>query len=83
MAPRANWKGYLRLSLVSCPIALYQLGGCVGHPLGLKYARTDGAPVDAGQEQATLARCKGEGPIDPRKDIDACMARNGYILVRQ
>jgi hypothetical protein len=28
MAPRANWKGYLRLSLVSCPIALYPaLGG--------------------------------------------------------
>jgi non-homologous end joining protein Ku len=25
MAPRANWKGYLRLSLVSCPIALYPL----------------------------------------------------------
>ena len=23
MAPRANWKGYFRLSLVSCPIALY------------------------------------------------------------
>jgi DNA end-binding protein Ku len=23
MAPRANWKGYLRLSLVSCPIELY------------------------------------------------------------
>src|SRR5215216_336680 len=23
MAPRAHWKGYLRLSLVSCPIALY------------------------------------------------------------
>ena len=23
MAPRVNWKGYLRLSLVSCPIALY------------------------------------------------------------
>jgi DNA end-binding protein Ku len=23
MAPRANWKGYLRLSLVSCPISLY------------------------------------------------------------
>jgi hypothetical protein len=21
--PRANWKGYLRLSLVSCPIASY------------------------------------------------------------
>src|SRR2546426_9391853 len=23
MAPRAYWKGYLRLSLVSCPVALY------------------------------------------------------------
>ena len=23
MAPRANWEGYLRLSLVSCPVALY------------------------------------------------------------
>jgi DNA end-binding protein Ku len=23
MAPRANWKGYLRLSLVSCPILIY------------------------------------------------------------
>ena len=21
MAPRANWKGYLKLSLVSCPVA--------------------------------------------------------------
>jgi len=23
LAPRAHWKGYLKLSLVSCPIALY------------------------------------------------------------
>src|SRR5437764_2818129 len=23
MAPRAHWKGFLKLSLVSCPIALY------------------------------------------------------------
>jgi DNA end-binding protein Ku len=23
MAPRSNWKGFLRLSLISCPIALY------------------------------------------------------------
>src|SRR5207302_507648 len=23
MAPRANWKGFLRLSLVTCPLALY------------------------------------------------------------
>jgi hypothetical protein len=29
MAPRANWKGYLRLSLVSCPIALYPASSLV------------------------------------------------------
>jgi DNA end-binding protein Ku len=23
LAPRANWKGFLRLSLVTCPVALY------------------------------------------------------------
>jgi non-homologous end joining protein Ku len=23
MAPRANWRGFLRLSLVTCPIALF------------------------------------------------------------
>jgi DNA end-binding protein Ku len=23
MAPRANWKGFMRLSLVTCPVALY------------------------------------------------------------
>ena len=23
MAPRASWKGYLKLSLVSCPVALF------------------------------------------------------------
>jgi DNA end-binding protein Ku len=23
MAPPANWKGFLRLSLVTCPVALY------------------------------------------------------------
>jgi hypothetical protein len=28
MAPRANWKGYLRLSLVSCPIALGRSFSC-------------------------------------------------------
>ncbi len=29
MAPRANWKGYLRLSLVSCPVAPSHHGGWV------------------------------------------------------
>ncbi|EIG61267.1 Ku protein [Bradyrhizobium sp. WSM1253] len=57
MAPRANWKGFLRLSLVTCPIALYpatsesekvsfnQLNRKTGHRI--KYAKVD---ADTGEE---------------------------------
>src|SRR5690348_3837306 len=58
MAPRANWKGYLRLSLVSCPIALYpatserekvhfhQLNAKTGHRVKLRRVdATTGAEV--------------------------------------
>ena len=30
MAPRANWKGYLKLSLVSCAVALYPASSTSG-----------------------------------------------------
>jgi DNA end-binding protein Ku len=51
MAPRANWKGYLRLSLVTCPVALFpatsesekvsfnQINKRTGHRI--KYQRVD------------------------------------------
>jgi DNA end-binding protein Ku len=57
MAPRANWKGYLRLSLVSCPIALYpatterekvrfhQINARSGHRI--RYKKVD---ADSGRE---------------------------------
>jgi DNA end-binding protein Ku len=57
MAPRANWKGFLRLSLVSCPVALYpatsdsekisfnQINRITGHRI--KYSRVD---ADTGEE---------------------------------
>src|ERR1700739_2141109 len=57
MAPRANWKGFLRLSLVTCPVALYpatsdsekisfnQLNRQTGHRI--KYLKVD---VDTGEE---------------------------------
>src|SRR6201987_5893444 len=57
MAPRANWKGFLRLSLVTCPVALYpatsdsekisfnQLNRPTGHRI--KYLKVD---VDTGEE---------------------------------
>ncbi|MCK1326340.1 Ku protein [Bradyrhizobium sp. 156] len=57
MAPRANWKGFLRLSLVTCPVALYpatsesekisfnQLNRATGHRV--KYLKVD---ADTGDE---------------------------------
>src|SRR6201987_2226455 len=57
MAPRANWKGFLRLSLVTCPVALYpatsesekislnQLNKKTGHRI--KYLKVDS---DTGEE---------------------------------
>jgi DNA end-binding protein Ku len=59
MAPRANWKGFLRLSLVTCPVALYpatsesekisfnQLNRKTGHRI--KYSKVD---ADTGEEVA-------------------------------
>jgi DNA end-binding protein Ku len=48
MAPRANWKGFLRLSLVTCPVALYPAtseSGRLGHRI--KYLKVD---ADTGEE---------------------------------
>src|SRR5271169_5031720 len=66
MAPRANWKGFLRLSLVTCPVALYpatsdsekvsfnQINRKTGHRI--KYARVD---ADTGEEVASEDITKG------------------------
>src|SRR6202020_595580 len=66
MAPRANWKGFLRLSLVTCPVALYpatsdsekvsfnQINRKTGHPI--KYAKVD---ADTGEEVAADDIMKG------------------------
>jgi len=57
MAPRANWKGFLRLSLVTCPVALYpatsesekvsfnQINRKTGHRI--KYSKVD---AETGEE---------------------------------
>jgi DNA end-binding protein Ku len=66
MAPRANWKGFLRLSLVTCPVALYpatsesekisfnQLNRATGHRI--KYLKVD---ADTGEEVANEDIVKG------------------------
>src|SRR6201747_606736 len=66
MAPRANWKGFLRLSLVTCPVALYpatsdtekvsfnQVNRKTGHRI--KYAKVD---AESGEEVAAEDIMKG------------------------
>jgi DNA end-binding protein Ku len=55
MAPRANWKGFLRLSLVTCPVALYPATSesekvsfnQLNKATGIKYLKVD---ADTGEE---------------------------------
>jgi DNA end-binding protein Ku len=66
MAPRANWKGFLRLSLVTCPVALFpatsesekisfnQLNRATGHRI--KYLKVD---ADTGDEVSNEDIVKG------------------------
>src|ERR1700704_5456450 len=66
MAPRANWKGFLRLSLVTCPVALFpatsetekvsfnQINKNTGHRI--KYAKVD---ADTGEEVSNEDIIKG------------------------
>jgi DNA end-binding protein Ku len=66
MAPRANWKGFLRLSLVTCPVALYpatsdtekvsfnQINRKTGHRI--RYSKVD---ADTGEEVANEDIVKG------------------------
>src|SRR3954452_24561668 len=66
MAPRANWKGFLRLSLVTCPVALFpatsdtekvsfnQINRNTGHRI--KYAKVD---AETGEEVASEDIVKG------------------------
>ena len=66
MAPRANWKGFLRLSLVTCPVALYpatsdsekisfnQINKKTGHRV--KYLKVD---ADTGEEVSNDEIIKG------------------------
>jgi DNA end-binding protein Ku len=66
MAPRANWKGFLRLSLVTCPVALFpatsesekisfnQINRKTGHRI--KYTKVD---ADTGEEVEASDIMKG------------------------
>jgi len=79
MAPRAYWKGFLRLSLVSCPIALYpatserekihfhQLNRKTGNRIQYKKVDSDtGREVDKEDIIKAYEKSKGEYiPVEP------------------
>src|SRR5258707_6697510 len=66
MAPRANWKGFVRLSVVTCPVALFpatsdsekisfnQINKNTGHRI--KYMKVD---ADTGEEVTSNDITKG------------------------
>jgi DNA end-binding protein Ku len=78
MAPRANWKGFLRLSLVTCPVALYpatsdtekvsfnQINRKTGHRI--KYAKVDAHTIEIDE-------------FVPKSDIDNRYLIRPYYLI--
>ena len=73
MAPRANWKGFLRLSLVTCPVALYpatsdtekvsfnQINRKTGHRI--KYLKVDAETGDEVTSEDIVKGYKTPTPI--------------------
>src|SRR6478735_5934889 len=77
MAPRANWKGYLKLSLVSCAVALYPASSSSSRVSFNTLNRTTGNKVkriyvdpDTGEEVHGEDQVKGYA-----------VAKNAYVLV--
>src|SRR5437762_9413257 len=93
MAPRAYWKGYLKLSLVSCPIALFpatserekisfhQLNKATGHRI--KYKKVDaesGREVEADDIVKGYQVGKGEYiELDP-EELDAIAIESKRVI---
>ena len=79
MAPRANWKGYLKLSLVSCAVALYPASSTsqrvsfntINRKTGNKVKRIYVDP-DTGDEVAGDDQVKGYA-----------VAKNQYVLIEE
>src|SRR6266513_1178808 len=88
MAPRANWKGFLRLSLVTCPVALYpattdsekihfnQLNKKTGHRI--KYLKVD---AETGREVSSDQVIK-DYKVDTDTYVEAFEQRAGKHSTR-
>jgi DNA end-binding protein Ku len=84
MAPRSNWKGYLKLSLVSCPVALFSaasgsekvafnmLNAETGNRLKQQYVDAEtGDVVEPGDRVKGYEIAKGDYVIVTDEELDA------------
>jgi DNA end-binding protein Ku len=92
MAPRANWRGYLRLSLVSCPFLLYfatsdaekirfnQINKAPGHRIKMQKVDADtGDVVDAAE--IVKGDKAGDGYIEiTGEDLEAVEVESTHII---
>jgi DNA end-binding protein Ku len=93
MAPRAQWKGYLKLSLVSCPVALYSAASAserisfhlinreTGHRLKQQYVDSvSGDLVETEDRIKGYEIAKGEYvPIEPEELQEVAIESNHTI----
>jgi hypothetical protein len=59
MAPRANWKGFLRLSLVSCPIPLYPASSLSEKVSFIPLSATTGVTRQLGPNKVSCGTVEG------------------------
>jgi DNA end-binding protein Ku len=83
MAPRANWKGHLKLGLLSCPVALYTaaseaerisfhtLNRKTGHRVQRKFVDSEtGKPVERSEQVKGYEVGKGDYVVLTNEDIE-------------
>ena len=75
MAPRANWKGFLRLSLVTCPVALYP------GDLGIREGQLQpDQPQDRAPHQIRQGRCRHRRRSVYRRHRQGLQGRHRHYL---
>src|SRR5436309_13662462 len=97
MAPRAYWKGYLKLSLVSCPIALFpatserekisfhQLNKDTGHRI--KQRKVDASPgrrwSPTTSSRATRSARAPTSRSIPRSSLRIAVESKAFAVIRE
>ena len=94
MAPRANWKGYLKIAEVTCPVALYtaasqsdrvafhMLNRASGHRLNRQFVDSEtGRVVDREQQVKGYELSKGEYVVLEPDEISAALPVSDKTLL--